>query len=110
MHKRPAASPPKAIVRSRNRIEPPASCALVMTNARAVSPDPVQGAELVAVGIAEISKIEFARGAFAHARRVFAALAAIGDAGSVPRVGLLGGGSGTADGAALGRGRRLAVD
>jgi hypothetical protein len=44
---------------------------------------PVHRAELVAVGIAQVREIEFARGTFAHARRVFADLGAVGDAGRV---------------------------
>src|ERR1035437_7302145 len=77
---------------------------------RAGSTHPVQGAELVAVGIAQIGEIEFARSALAHTRRVLAGLAAIGDAGRMPRVGLLGGARGKTDRAAIGRGRRLAID
>jgi hypothetical protein len=70
----------------------------------------VQGAEFVAVGIAQIGEIEFARGVFAHARWVFAGPAAERDAGRVPGVGLFGRFGGKADGAAIGRGRRLTVD
>ena len=40
--------------------------------------DPVQRAELVAVGIAQISKVEFTHGGFAHAGRFFARFAAMG--------------------------------
>ena len=47
-------------------------------------------ADLVAVEIAQIGEIEFARRAFANARRIFASLAAIGDAGRVQGVGLFG--------------------
>ena len=50
--------------------------------------DPVHRADLVAVEIAQVSKVQFAGGAFANARRIFAGLAAIGDAGRVPGVGL----------------------
>src|SRR5216683_5365078 len=70
----------------------------------------VQGAELVAVGIAQIGDIEFEATALAHARRVFAGFSAIGDASRVKRVSLLGRTGGKADGAAIGRGRRLAID
>ena len=48
----------------------------------------MQGAELVAVRIAQISQIHLACSAFAHARRVLAGFAAIGDAGGVPGIGL----------------------
>ena len=48
----------------------------------------MQGADLVAVRIAQIGEIHLANGALAHARRVFTGRAAIGDAGSVPGVGL----------------------
>src|ERR1700722_3581719 len=72
--------------------------------------DPVQRAELVAVGIAQISKVEFPDGGFAYAWRFFARFAAMADAGRMPGIGLFGGGRGKADGAAIGRRRRLAVD
>src|ERR1043166_1319428 len=66
--------------------------------------------DLVAGGIAQIGKIDLARGAFAPAGRVFDALAAVGDAGVVESLGLLGAGAGEADGAAVGVRCRLAVD
>ena|ERR1700744_4542287 len=50
---------------------------------------PVHGADLVAVGVAQISDIEFHAGAFANARRVFAGLTAVGEARCVPGVDLL---------------------
>src|SRR5258708_38771445 len=74
------------------------------------SAHPMQRAELVAVGVAQIGKVEFAGAALAHTRRIFATRRAMGDAGRVPRVGLLGRATGEADGAAIGRGCRLAVD
>ena len=48
--------------------------------------------------------------AFANARRIFAGRAAIGEAGRVPGIGLLGRIGRKADGAAIGVCRRLAVD
>src|SRR5215207_4122308 len=71
---------------------------------------PVHRADLVAVEIAQIGEIHFARGAFANAWRVFAGLAAIGDTSRVPRVGLLGRFGRKADGAAVRERCRLAVD
>src|SRR3981081_1407609 len=50
----------------------------------------VQGAQLVAVGIAQIGEIEFARRALAQARRGLAGLSAMGDTGRGPRVSLCG--------------------
>src|SRR4051794_394373 len=70
----------------------------------------MQGTELVAVGIAQIGDIEFHAAAFAYPRRVFAGLAAMRDAGGVKRVGGFRRIGGKADGAAIGKGRRLAVD
>ena len=52
------------------------------------STHPVQGADFVAVGIAQIGKIKFTRRALPNARRFFARRAAVGDASSVPGVGL----------------------
>ena len=68
----------------------------------ALSGHPVHGADLVAVGIAQIGEIEFADGAFANAWRILARCRAMGDAGGVPGVGLLGRIGGKADGAAIG--------
>ena len=53
------------------------------------SAHPVQRAQLVAVGVAQISQIHLAHTAFAHAGRLFTGRAAIGDAGRVPRIGHL---------------------
>src|SRR5882757_6023770 len=77
---------------------------------RARSCHAVQGAELVAVGIAQIGDIKLDPAAFADARRLFAGLAAMGDAGRVKRVGLFGRIGGKTDGAAIGMRRGLAVD
>src|SRR5215470_3647191 len=44
---------------------------------------PVQGAELVAVGIAQIGDVEFDAAAFANARWILAGLAAMGEAGGM---------------------------
>src|SRR5262249_39704318 len=66
--------------------------------------------DLVAVGIAQIREIDLARDTLAPAGRVLDALAAVGDAGVVERLDLLGAGAGEADGAAIGMRRRLAVD
>ena len=52
--------------------------------------DPVQRAELVAVGIAQISKVEFTHGGLAYTGRFFASFAAMADAGRMPGIGLLG--------------------
>ena len=70
----------------------------------------MQGADLVAVEIAQISEIDFAGGTFAHAGRLFASRPAIGDTGGMPRIGLLGRIAGKADGAAIGVGRGFAID
>src|SRR3954470_4614497 len=48
----------------------------------------VQGAELVAVGVAQVGEGELAEAALADARRVLDGRAAVGDAGGVPGVGL----------------------
>src|SRR5260221_8078985 len=70
----------------------------------------MHGADLVAVGVAQIGDIEFVAGAFANARRILARRRTMGDAGRMPGVGLLGGSGGKADGAAVRKRRRLAVD
>ena len=62
---------------------------------------PLQGADLVAVGVAQIGEVELAGFAFAHARRVFAGFAAVGDAGGVPGIALIGRLYGEADRAAV---------
>src|SRR5215212_7446134 len=51
-----------------------------MTEKRKLRRHPVHRADLVAVEIAQISEVHFPRRAFANAGRVFAGLAAIGDA------------------------------
>src|SRR5262249_39896823 len=66
--------------------------------------------DLVAEWIAQVGEIDLARGPFAPAGRVLDALAAVGDAGVVERLDLLGTGAGKADGAAVGVRRRPAVD
>src|SRR5262249_46083976 len=66
--------------------------------------------DLVAEWIAQVGEIDLARGPFAPAGRILDALAAVGDAGVVERLDLLGTGAGEADGAAVGVRRRLAVD
>src|SRR2546421_7025028 len=71
---------------------------------------PMHRADLVAVDIAQIGEVHFARRAFAYARRIFASGAAMGEARRVPGVGLLGGFSRKPNGAAVRRRRRLAVD
>src|SRR3981189_3245479 len=70
----------------------------------------MHGADLVAVGVAQIGDIEFVAGPFANAWGVSASRCAMGDTGHMPGVSLLGGSGGKADGAAIGAGRRLAVD
>src|ERR1700722_14357284 len=62
---------------------------------------PVQRTELVAVGIAQIGEIEFARGTLPETRRLFAGYASTGDAGRVPGVGLFRRTRGKADRAAI---------
>src|SRR5438128_11914238 len=81
-----------------------------MTEDGKLSRYPMHRADLVAVQIAQIGEVHFARRAFAYARRIFAGLSAIGDAGRVPGVGLLGRVRRKTDGAAIRRRRRLAVD
>src|SRR5437667_11742504 len=81
-----------------------------MTEDGKLSRYPMHGADLVAVQIAQIGEVHFARRAFAYARRIFAGLSAIGDAGRVPGVGLFGRLRRKADGAAIRRRRRLAID
>src|SRR5439155_14399750 len=71
---------------------------------------PVHRANFVAVEIPQIGEVHFSCGAFAYARRIFAGLAAIGEAGRVPGVSLLGRVRRKADGAAIGVRRGLAVD
>src|SRR5262252_3470653 len=66
--------------------------------------------DLVAEGVAQVAEIDLPSGPFAPAGRVLDALAAVGDAGVVERLDLLGAGAGEADGAAIGMARRLAVD
>src|SRR3546814_10903603 len=73
------------------------------------SDDAMQRAEFVARRIAQISEIELAETAFAHARRVFDRGAASGDAGVVPCVRLLGSVHRKADGAAVADRRRFAI-
>src|SRR6185312_2488456 len=70
----------------------------------------MQGAELVAVRIAQIGEIELAHPTLAHARRVFDRGAAIGDAGVVPGFRLVARGGCEADGGAVCARRALAVD
>src|SRR5688500_13890621 len=71
---------------------------------------PLERAELVAVGIAQIGEVEVAHSARAHPRRILDRLAAGLDARLVPGVGLLGAVHREADRAAVADGRRLAVD
>ena len=66
--------------------------------------------DLVAARIAQIPEIDLARRAFAPAGWILDALAAVGDAGVVECLDLLGAGTGEADGAAVGMTRVLAVD
>src|SRR5690349_1676077 len=76
----------------------------------AASAHPVRGAELVAVGVAQIGEIELAGRALAHAGRVFDRRAARRDAGLVPGVDLRGRVHREADGAAIGVARGLPID
>jgi hypothetical protein len=68
----------------------------------------MQGAELVAVRVAQIGEIELRAAAFAHARRIFDRRAAGRDARLVPGIGLRRILAGKADGAALGMRRDFA--
>src|SRR5215468_825890 len=65
---------------------------------------------LVSGWIAQVGKIDFARGPFAPAGRVLDALAAVGDACVMESLGQLGAGAREADGAAISVRRRLAID
>src|SRR4051812_11776980 len=71
---------------------------------------PVQGAELVAVGVAQIGDVEFHAAALADAGRILAGLAAMGEAGGVERIGLGLRCRRKSDGAAIGTAGGLAVD
>src|SRR4051794_864262 len=71
---------------------------------------PMHRADLVAVEVAQIRDIEVDAGALADAGRIFAGNAAGGDAGRMPCVDLLRRVGGKADGAAIRRRRRFAVD
>src|SRR5215813_9784928 len=66
--------------------------------------------DLVTEWIAQVGEIKLARGPFAPAGRILDALAAVGDAGVVESLDLLGIGAGEADGAAIGVRRCIAVD
>ena len=70
----------------------------------------MQGAQLVAVRIAQVGEVELALAAFAHAGRVLAGGPAGGDARRVPGVGLGRRGAGKANGAAVAGRGRLAID
>src|SRR4051794_22932386 len=65
----------------------------------------MQGADLVAVWIAQIGQVDFYARAFAHARRIFTGRCAVCAPGGVPGVGLLGRTGGNPNGPAV-RGRR----
>ena len=67
-------------------------------------------ADFVVGRIAEVGKIEFARGPFAPARRVLDALAPVGNTGVMKSFDLLGAGAREADGAAIGMRRRFPID
>src|SRR6185437_1754177 len=79
-------------------------------NARASGCHPVQGADFVAVGIAQIGDVELHPSALADARRIFAGLAAMREASRVEGVDLFGGSGQKADGAAIGKTCGLAID
>ena len=70
---------------------------------------PVQRAERVAVGVAQIGQVELARRAFTKTRRVFTGSAAVGNAGRVKGVGLLRRHDLETNGAAIAMAGRLAV-
>ena len=67
-------------------------------------------AQLVAIGVAQVSPVQLAAGAFAPAGRVFAGHAAVGHARCVAGIGLLGRLRQKADGAAVAMGGGLTVD
>src|SRR5579872_5734360 len=71
---------------------------------------PVNRAQLVAVGITEVSEIDGTRGTLAHAGRILGGRAAVRDPGLVPGVDLLGIAHREADRAAIGACCRLAID
>ena len=66
--------------------------------------------DFVSIWIAEVCKIDFARGPFAPTGWVLDALSAVGDAGVVERLDLLGAGAGETDSTAVCMCRCLAVD
>src|SRR5215472_15703294 len=66
--------------------------------------------DLVSGWIAQVGKIDLARGHFSPAGRILDAFAAVGDAGVVESLGQLGAGARKADGAAISVRRRLAID
>src|SRR5712675_794796 len=70
----------------------------------------VRGAELVAIGIAQIGDIEFDARAFADARRFLTGFSAMGETSRVERIGRLDRTGGETDRAAVGVRRYLAVD
>src|ERR1051326_7743661 len=70
----------------------------------------IQRAQLVAVGIAQISEIHLAGRALANARRILDRLAAIRDTGFVPRLGLFGTAHQKRNRPPIGMAGRLAVD
>src|SRR5205814_5018756 len=70
----------------------------------------MQRTDLVTGRIAQVGEIESARGPFAPAGRVLDALAAIGDAGIMEGLRLLGTVAREADGAAVGVCRHVAID
>ncbi len=70
----------------------------------------MQRADLVAVRVAQIRQVELAYPVIAKARGLFARGAAVGDAGRMEGVGLLGGLHGEPDGAAIAVGGGLTID
>src|SRR5450830_296299 len=70
----------------------------------------VQGAQLVAIGIAHVGQVQGARGTFAQAGRLFAGVAAVGDGDLMELFDLFGRAALEADGAAVGAAGSFAVD
>ena len=70
----------------------------------------MQGAKLVAVGVPQVGQIHLPHRAIAHPWRVFARGAAVGYAGRMKSIGLLGRRHRKADGAAVAMACRFAID
>src|SRR5215468_7189008 len=74
------------------------------------SSPPMERADFIAVGIAQVGEIKLAESTLSPARRILDALASVGNAGVVKCFHLLGAVASKADGATVGVGRGIAVD